>query len=333
MASESSIRVYDRDDDEHAHTPTSDPHWQESVVLFYYDWNSGFGGFHRIGYEPGGVGGMAKQVSWAGAADHDGTRMLRTLNHDITSEKISKTRFQCTEKFVADFASGVRWRVNDGDYKLDLTATDFSPRVSPFPHAGETVSDEYAAHHWESASKVSGSVALNGKTYQIDALGYRDHSWGRRNWSSLASHRWVAGTVGPAFTFCAASWQATDGTLASFGYIARDGVAEHAARVDILAYMEVDATTNRGGSVRMVLDNGENIVIEAKPAIPGFLSENQGIYCVDQICTFDYGGAIGICDFETTTNPRCGMGPVVSVINGSNQQGLTTDKFFNALKR
>jgi hypothetical protein len=332
MTKAADIHVYDREDDEFPHKAADDPHWQESVVLLYYDEQAGIGGFHRIGHEAHGYDGSGKQVSWAGIANGDGVRFARTLKHAVQIGDLSDRTFKCTDAYVADFSDGIRWRADDNVFKMDLVAEDYSPRVSPFPHAGETVSDEYAAQHWESGASVKGVVELDGKKYEIDGLGYRDHSWGRRNWTSLASHRWVAGTVGPELTFGAASWQAMDGTLASFAYVARDGVAEHAMSVDILAFMEADATTNRGGVVKMTLHNGEEIVITAKPAIPGFMSENNTIFCVDQICTVEYGGKIGFCDFETTTNPRCGQGPVVSVINGSDRQGLTTDDFFKSLK-
>lgn len=328
MSKPSSIHVYDRADDEFAHTPGPDPQWQESVVLIYYDDNAGIGGFNRIGHEAHGPNNTTQQVCWTGAASRNGERFLNTTKHTAPSNDTQENRFSCTDAYVADFSNGIRWLAKEGEYTMDLVAEDFSPRVSPFPHAGESVSEEYAAQHWESAAHVSGTVALSGKQYEINALGYRDHSWGRRNWQSLLSHRWVAGTLGEELTFCAASWQATDGSLASFGYVARNGIAEHAKSVDIVANMEIDATTNRGGRVKFVLNSGEIMVIEATPAIPGFLSENNGIYCVDQICTVTVGDKVGFCDFETTTNPRGGQNAIAAIVNRSDQSGLTTDDFF-----
>lgn len=330
MNQASSIQVYDSIDDEFAHQPGPDPQWQESVVLVYYDDNSGIGGFHRIGHEAHGPDGTTKQVSWAGAATKSGKRFSKTTVNHVSSDELFEKRFECTNAYAADFSDGIRWTAAEDDYKMNLVAQDFSPRVSPFPHSGETVTDEYAAQHWESGARVTGDIELDGEKFVIDGLGYRDHSWGRRNWTSLLSHRWVAGTIGRELTFCAASWQAVDGSLTSFAFVARNGVAEHAAKVDIVANMEIDATTNRGGTVKITLSDGEEITIVATPAIPGFMAENNGIICIDQICTFELNGKTGFCDFETTTNPRGGQDTVASVVNGSDQSGISTDEFFKS---
>ena len=55
------VHVYGPED-EAAHTPGPQPHWQESVVLIWWDARRGVGGYHRIGHEPNHDGGHA--VLW-----------------------------------------------------------------------------------------------------------------------------------------------------------------------------------------------------------------------------------------------------------------------------
>jgi len=50
---------------------------------------------------------------------------------------------------------------------------------------------------------------------------------------------------------------------------------------------------------------------------------HNGVACVDELCSFEYGGTQGFCDFEISTNPRAGRGPVLSVVNATLQEGLS----------
>ena len=303
----------------------ADPHWQESVVLIYFDEKAGIGGFHRIGHEPHWGEGKGKMISWAGVGTRDGHRFARNLQEPFRQEDRLDKGFGCTSAYRLDVSNGIHWEIDDGPYRASLVAEDYSPSVNPFPHSGESVTDQFAPRHWETGGRVRGTVHLGDQKYEIDGLCYRDHSWGKRDWASLASHRWVAGTVGPELTFCAASWQSSDGGLASFGYVVRNGKFELAAHTDIVAYMEIDATTNRGGEVTLKLHDGEIIKFRADPVVPGFLSENNNVHCVDQLCTIIYQGKRGFCDFETTNNPRLGSSTLLSLVNNGDAHGLSKD--------
>jgi hypothetical protein len=313
------------DDDELPKPIGSDPHHQESVVLIYFDEVAGIGGFHRIGHQPNWQGGQGKMIAWACVGTVDGQRFGRNLQEPFREADRLPRGYACTAAYRLDLSESIHWVADDGHYTADLVAEDYTPHVNPFPHSGESVTDQFAPKHWESGGRVRGTVVLGDTTYAIDGLCYRDHSWGRRDWASLASHRWVAGTVGPELTFCAASWQSSDGVLASFGCVVRDGQFERAVKTDIVAHMEIDATTNRGGSIKLQLADGEIIAIDAVPAVPGFIAENDGVHCVDQLCTIEYRGIRGFCDFETTTNPRLGTSPILSLVNNANTDGLARD--------
>ena len=97
--------------------------------------------------------------------------------------------------------------------------------------------------------------------------------------------------------------------LANFGWVVRYGVVTFAKSADIVAYVEMDGASNRGGHVRMVLTTGEVIDIEAH-AVPykAGMQFQKGIACVDQLCevTCSPGNLKGMCSFETTANIQAG---------------------------
>jgi len=73
--------------------------------------------------------------------------------------------------------------------------------------------------------------------YKVDGLGIRDHGWGPRDWSTVYSHRWVAGTCGPELSFIAVSWHAIDDTISNFGWVIRGDKVTLAKKLDILTCM------------------------------------------------------------------------------------------------
>jgi hypothetical protein len=308
--------------DERPHKVGEAPFWQESVVLVWSDLEHGYFGFHRLGHEPYANGGQGISTNWIGIATRDGTRFHRHANLPLRPEDRTADTFMATESCSAQFIGGTaRWRIDEPDCQMDLIAEDFTPRFDLFRKGG-TVVDDFAPGHIEAGGRVAGSIALGGKQVAIKGLAYRDHSWGKRDWGTLLSHRWIAGTVGPELTFNAASWHGTDGSLRSFGIVVRNGVIDYATEVDIVVLMEIDAQTHRGGTLRLTLGDGE--VIELHPrVVDGFLTHHNGIGCVDELCEVEWQGLKGFCDFEISTNPRAGSGPISGLVRATMQQGLS----------
>src|SRR5207247_9240407 len=55
--------------------------------------------------------------------------------------------------------------------------------------------------HSEGSGRAPGTLIARGKTYEIDALCHRDHSWGPREWKGFTGHRWVVGSLGEELSF------------------------------------------------------------------------------------------------------------------------------------
>lgn len=309
-------------EDEYSHPIGPDPLWQESVVITWFDEKAGIGGFHRIGHEPRGNGGRGVATSWLLVATREGTRFRRHDNLLLQPSDRARDLFGVGGRHEMRFDGRAAWTVKEDDCDLYLVAEDYTPRFDLF-RSGGTVTDDFAPGHLEAGGRVKGEVTLAGKRYEVDGLCYRDHSWGKRDWTTLLSHRWIAGTCGPQLTFNAAAWHGTDGSLRTFGIVVRDGKVSYATDVDILVYQECDAMTHRGGRLALTLPGGEKIVVEPREVVGGTLTLHNGIACIDELCTFEYQGAKGFCDFEITTNPRNGSGPVSALIRATDQDGIS----------
>jgi hypothetical protein len=158
-------------------------------------------------------------------------------------------------------------------------------------------------------------------------LAYRDHTWGRHEWSTLLAHRYLAGTVGPELTFCTLGWLGIDGRLAHFGLLVRDGVFKYAESVDFLTYLEADGTSHRGGEVMFHMPDGEAVTLRPR-LVDSVLHEHGGeggaaLSAVDSICIVEYDGMRGFGNLEITNNAKNGADPVRAVNRAAADNGLS----------
>ncbi|HKN40384.1 MAG TPA: hypothetical protein VJ456_14910, partial [Acidimicrobiia bacterium] len=58
-------------------------------------------------------------------------------------------------------------------------------------------------------------------------------------------------------------------------------------------------------------------------AVDGVLSIHRNVAVVDTLCEVEHDGMIGACDFEISTNPRAGGGPVLTALRAVSEDGLT----------
>lgn len=65
--------------------------------------------------------------------------------------------------------------------------------VSPTWSAGGMDSQEWADGHLEQPGRIRGSVTLGERRFPIDAAGFRDHSYGPRDYSRIIGDTWLTG--------------------------------------------------------------------------------------------------------------------------------------------
>lgn len=306
-------------EDEGTHPDNGHEWWQESVFLHWYDRDRGVGGVHRIGHEPNRDGG--RNALQCGIFTTGGTRFRRDDFQLPIATPTSPRGFRSGGSAWHVDGGTPRLEVHEPGVDLELTMKNFYPTLSFFPSSGSLVED-FAKNHYETSGAITGSLTLDGEQFAVDGLFHRDHSWGTRLPSTLLSHRWVSGTVGPQLSFGSIVWHAQDGSFVKTGYVVRDGEVTLAADMDIVVWLEADGLTGRGGEITWYLTTGEQIHLVAR-RIDGYVCHKHNVYYVDTHCEVEYQGAAGYCDIEMSNNARQGTGDVTFALGANITDGLS----------
>jgi hypothetical protein len=303
-------------------TPENDEWWQDSAFMVFNARDAGIGGVIRIGHEPNHGGGIVSL--WFGLVTKDGTRYRRNTTNALGDADRLDNGFGALDgryKITHD-GEHVHYSVDDEDCRVELTVNDFYPRTDFFPSSAGSLVDDFASSHFECSGAVSGTIELDGRTYEVDGLCHRDRSWGLRKWDTLLNHRWVPGTIGPELSFGCISWHAVDGTIRQYGYVVRDGEVVYADEIDVVVHMEADGFTHRGGVATWTFAGEEPFVLAVKP-YDAVVFEHHGVGDVESFCEIEIDGKPGFCDMEVSTNPRRGTGPITAALKATNVDGVS----------
>lgn len=323
-------------EDEGPHPAGKDDWWNESVWLQFADSDAEIYGAIRIGHQPNLQGGQTSIWSMIGTPDwiykRDG------LNPLTDADRITNGfGANGTHKYSADDKGG-HWSIRDEDIEVDLLVEDYHPPIGYTPGG---LMENVAKNHFEASGKITGTVTIKGKRYELkNGMASRDHSWGVRFWHLFRAHRFTAATFGPDFSCNAICFLDETDRLAQWGYIVRGDTIYPAKEVDVIAYMEADSVSNRGGAVRFTMHDGEEIVVELKPVNMGMVSRQHTTIITDTICWAETDGRTGVGVFETNTNPQGGTiipsqrGLMRAIIeNGISPAGAPFDGFYPRAKQ
>lgn len=287
--------------DEVPHPASKDDWWNESVWLQFADKETGIYGSLRIGHQPNFQGGHASIWSLIGTQEwiykRDGLYPLGDRDHLANGFGANGThRFE--------FDGACHWTIEDDDISVTLCTEDYHAPLGFMPGLAM---ENIAKNHFEAACGISGTVKLKGRRHQIaHGLAYRDHSWGVRFWNHMRVHRFTAATFGPDLSCNAICFYDETGRLSQWGYVRRGDRIIVAKEVDVIAYMEADGISNRGGVVRYVLPDGEELRVALRPVNKGMISRQHTAVINDTICWAEVGDMVGVAVFETNSNPQGG---------------------------
>lgn len=306
--------------DEALHPPGDDRGWQESVAMCWYDVDAEVGGFLRIGHEPHLDGGNMTLWAFVHSPAHAYCRSEQFAKRDDDVGAAGMAAGGIARYDVVGHAT--RWRLHDGSLACDLTVEPLHPPVGLWPLAERDQSQHIAAHHFEVANRIGGTVAIEGRTYDIAGYAHRDHSWGPRDWGKARVHRWMNGVFDDGLSFCLLTVNMGAPQLGRFGYVVRDGIIHHSTDIEIVVHMEADGATHRGGWGRIVLADGEVLTFIAEPLCKGFYGHKRGAALFESPCRMRHGDRVGVGDLEINENSRLGAADLTALVNAYPGDGL-----------
>ncbi len=286
-----------------------------SVVLTWNDPVAGIGGCWRIGREPEHAGGIAVVTGGVVTVDR-GPAFRRNATNLLGKGDVREHGFGARGGAYAFTYDGTRTRVTaqDGPLEVDLFFEDFYERTDFFPKSAGSLVEEFASNHFATSGRVVGHVTLDGRTYAVDGLGHRDHSWGVRRWNTILKSPLGPCTFGHDLSMGTLVWHAVGGSLGGFAYVVRDGVVTKAADVDVVVHMHHDGVGFRSGELVITLPDGERHEVTCAP-LEGLVNEHHDVAWLDGVgvATLADGRRV-FCDLEVSTNPRAGRGPLTSAL-------------------
>lgn len=304
--------------DDCPHRPTNDPGWQESSLFVWHDLEAGVGGFWRLGQEP-----VVQELnSCFGMFSADGARFRSNVTGvPMTPGDRGETHMGWGDQLRVDL-DRLSIAADFPDCEASLTFNDFFPRYDYSALVKGPTMPDGAAHHFEVAGSVTGSVRLGDREIVVNALGYRDRSWGPRAWGTLRSTRWWPTVFGPDLSAHVLAVVTESGHYLKFGYVMRDGTPIAIVDSEILVTLESDALSPVAGAARLTLENGEHLDLRCERS-DGVLLHVRGYTAVECIGTARLGNRIGMSNLEVSTNPTGGNRPPVYAIGANAGEGFS----------
>jgi hypothetical protein len=293
------------DEAEHTHAPDNDELWQESFVLYFWDSERKCYSFLRIAQTPNYKGGTAQIMLniWTPAGFYKHTDDLVPFD----GKGRQPTSLTIGDNLVSySFDGNFHWKIDDPKYGVtaDLSFTGYHRGINPMPQ-NESVVRHASANHTQAFGSVKGEVSVNGKTFKIDGYGWRDHSWGSRNWLSIRCHRFFPAIFSKDTYLTNVTFVGGDGQLGKSAVLVKDGKMFFTRDITMVAYMGEDAVSNCGGRAT-VKAGGETLVFEYEPIAKSSVIMVHGLAMTEGMCRVRWGDKIGVGVTETTTNPHGG---------------------------
>lgn len=295
-------------EDERPHAPGPEESWQESFVIYWYDEAQRIGGGFRLGTEPNHQSGRTQFLMMIVTPDGAFRRVdcLPARPGDVTADGVTSGDGTLAYRFDGET---IRWSMNERDVQAELTVAITVPPINAHRKAGVESAEAVLSAHVDSACRVTGTMTVMGRAYALDARGIRDHAWGKRDLSSLRSHRWLLADMGDDLSFVAMTFLSADDTLARFGWVIRGTTVHLATSVTTRAMTGDDGATAYGGTLEMLLDSGETFRATFEPLYPPFalgFTFLHPAYYSDAYCRVTVGDRLGFGIFESSHNARGG---------------------------
>lgn len=292
--------------DEVPHAPGDDPRWQESFVLMLWDVQSRVYAFLRLSQVPNQDGGKATVWLniWTPGQMYKNTNVeLALKDTDRTASSLSVGNGLCRYAYDGNH----RWSINDSDtgVSAELVIRDIHQGLCFYPDADSHFVSETTGSHIEASGRITGTINLKGTRYIVDGRGWRDHSWGKRNWNGIRAHRFFSANFGEALHVSCISYIGEDGALTKNGILIRNSDVEFTRDFSIVARIGEDGVSNCGGTLDVRLREAA-YHLDFEPVGKSAISVIDGFPCVNSLCLVRLGEEVGVGVAETSNNAQGG---------------------------
>jgi hypothetical protein len=308
--------------DEGLHPAGDDADWQESVYLAWRDRRSGLGGNHRIGNELNR--GLANL--WCGVYGEDGTR-FRHNDGELELHRLDERGLSAGPQRLFHDGQQLRFVLDGEGCRMDLEIEDDAGSLSeakaeaftgPGGSAGAIFSNNFHVF-----CRARGRVTLDGRSAEIDAPAWRDHSWGVRRWDSFLSSRSFGGMFAGCLEFRYASMVGANGSFFRQGWLVRDRHPLPVAGAEMLVSVDDDSLRCPSAEVRYRLTDGAVVSVRIQ-TIGGMIGATRQRYGWESVGDVWVDGEPGGWGFlEVNNNPRNGKAPPAFVLANALTNGIT----------
>jgi hypothetical protein len=183
--------------------------WRESYYFQFFDFNLGVGGYHGPGYRPvKGYSGVLN-VLWGlelptlvatekgRYSRHDAVHPVGGLEWEIV-EPLKRWRIRFDGRLndggrdPAVPVEAVTSAAEGGAAKVDAGFDLVFERDRPaYLYREDPRWDGLFDGHIDEVGRVTGTLTIGARTWEIDGRGSKDHSWGVRDWGKPRGWRWV----------------------------------------------------------------------------------------------------------------------------------------------
>jgi len=231
--------------DEHRHPAGDEPLWSESYYLDFVDPDRGVGGYVRLGILPN----LGRSWYWACVVGPD-RPLVTVIDHDVPLPTGGGTEIRHEGLWAAYTVETALEHVSVGveafGVALDDPAEAYRSLRGDRTPLGldlewETDGGTYrypGVDRYEVPCRVHGEVLVGDESFQVDGHGQRDHSWGNRDWWSIA-WSWTSGRLDDGTRFHGTGVDLAGEPVYATGYVIGPGgplvgtdVARHAEDVD-----------------------------------------------------------------------------------------------------
>lgn len=293
------------------HDPTEQEDWNESFYFNAYDREQDICLFMRIGHKPN----RNEKMMFCYIMLPDGTFMgmrgeEQLIVRDLRVNGLSYKMDEPELRWKLLYEGEMQHVTTDGplmaEVFFDLTFEGlheiFNYRRCVTDEFKERISQVAASEHLEQYGAITGTVAINGKKYELDALGERDHSWGVRDWNAPKMWVWLTGEFSRETAFNVTKLYVEQG-IVDAGFFHEEGKTNPLDIVDIdIRYDE--SGTPQSFTLGLVDTKGVTRPVEARVmrhvALP-FTSPDgqQKSIMYETLAEYDYKGekGYGIAEF------------------------------------